>query len=270
MTMEELDRLLALEDGDAALVFLCGKRGREPQIGETRMAQARKKLGSAGMLPSSFIERPSYSAGEIAQSKLTDPGFRAVVDEAERLMGKALSPSDLQTLHSIRHWRGLPSGVMLMLLHYCAGEKKYITSMKQVDKEAGFWEKEGIDGEAEAERFITRKEASREATAKIYKRIGIFGREPGATEKRYVASWVEMGFSPEAIAIAYDKTTQNAGWPAWAYCDKIIRRWHENGWHTPEQIERNDKKTPAVQRNEAAGSYERNKEALRRVKGEGR
>jgi hypothetical protein len=267
MTIEELDRLLALDDGDAALIFLSFKRGREPAIGEHRMLQARRKLASAGMLPSDFAERPSCSHKEIAESKLTDPGFRAVVDETERLLGAPLSPSSLQTLHSIWRWRGLPPGVILLLLYHCAGGKKPLT-LRQLDKEAAAWEREGILDEEAAEAYIKKKEASRELSARVFSGLGICGREPSKTEKDYVASWLALGFTFEAIAIAYDRTVVNTGRLAWGYCDKILRRWHESGWHTPEQIESGDKKPPVVKNDSGASPYERNKAALRRIKGE--
>ncbi|MDR0325246.1 MAG: DnaD domain protein [Oscillospiraceae bacterium] len=271
MTIEELDRLLALADGDAALVFLSGKRGREPSLGEMRLLQARKKLAGAGMAPSSFTEYPSYSQKEIAQGMLTNPAFHAVADETERVLGKALSPSDLQRLYTIYHRRGLPPSVILLLLHYCAGEQERRArplTLTLMDKEAAVWEREGLFEEETAELYIHKREASREMSSRVFKSLGIFGREPSATEKNYVGQWLALGFTVEAVALAYDKTVVNTGKLAWGYCDKILRRWHEKGWHTPEQIEAYDKKPPPAKGGEVTGSYDRTREALKRVKGE--
>jgi DnaD/phage-associated family protein len=240
ITTEELERLLAIEDGDAALVFLAMKRGRELAIGEARLFAARKKLAGAGMLPSSFTERPSYSQSEIAKSKLTNPAFRAVVDETERLLGKALSPSDLQALHSIHKWRGLSPNAILLLLHYCASEQKRrgkSLTVRAIDREAEAWERAGVWDEEAAEIYIQKKEAAREISSKVFYKLGIFSREPSPTEKKYVAEWLGLGFTVEAIAIAYDKTIIGTGKMAWSYCDKIIKSWHEKGLHTSEQIE---------------------------------
>ena len=281
ITIEELDRLLAIEDGDAALVFLAAKRGREPDIGETRIFAARKKLSGAGMLPSSFAERPSYSQSEIARSKLTNPAFRAVVDETERVLGKVLSPSDLQTLHSIHKWRGLSPNAILLLLHHCAGEQsrkcKPLTA-RVLDREAEAWEREGIWEEEAAEAYIHKKEISREASSKVFYKLGIFSREPSPTEKRFVTEWLGLGFTVEAIAVAYDKTVTNTGKLAWSYCDKILRNWHEKGWHTPEQIEAGTQKPPTqesggstranVHHPETAGSVDRARQMLMQVRGE--
>jgi DNA replication protein DnaD len=271
MTIEEMDRLLAIEDGDAALVFLSAKRGREPNIGDTRLLQARKKLSGAGMLPSLYADRPSYSQSEIARSKLTDPGFSTVVDAAECLLGKALSPSDLQTLMGIRKWHGLPGNVVLLLLHYCHAEQQKrgrVFTLRQMDKEAQVWEREGILDEESAELYIERKERARDNASRVLRALGIFDRMPSATEKAYVASWLDMGFTVEAVALAYDKTVVNTGRLSWKYCDTILRRWHDKGWHTPGEIETFDIKTPSASKNDVTGSYDRNRKTIEKAKAE--
>jgi DnaD/phage-associated family protein len=268
----EIDRLLALNDGDAALVFLCGKRGIEPTIGGTQLYHARKKLSGAGILPSSFAPRPAYSQSEIARSLQSSPAFKTVADETERTLGKALSPSELQTLHSMHAWHGLPPGVLLLLLHHCASEQERLgktLTVRQMENEAKVWASEGFFTEESAEMYIQNKESRRERTSLTFRSLGISGRAPSATEKKYVARWLEMGFPIESIALAYDKTVVNTGKLAWGYCDSILRRWHEKGLHTPEEIDGQDKKPPVANNNRApqTGGYEKNKEALRRLKG---
>ena len=265
LTIEELDRLLLLDDGDAALLYLCNKRGKNPTLADARLREAQKKLSGAGLAPPIGAERPSYDAGEIKQGLLTDPGFFAVFNEAEKLLGRLLSSSDRQILFSIYRWRGLPPDVIIMLLHHCAEDKPPLT-MKRADREAAQWEEAGIADQDAAARYIEQKESSRAMFSKVFKSFGIFGRAPSEIEKKYVASWIDLGFSAEAIALAYAKTVDNTKWPAWKYCDTILRRWHERGWHTPEQVELYDK-NPAPAASGAGGGYDRTQAALRKVKG---
>ena len=273
LTIEELDRLLALDDGDAALIYLSAKRSRTPAWDAARLREARKKLSCAGLAPSVAVDRPTYDASEIARGMLTDPGYHTVVREAERLLGHALSHSEQQTLFSIYQWRAFQPGVMLILLHDCASEAgKRPFSLRQVEREAAVWDSEGICDEAAAESYIDRRNASRETSSKVYKGLGIFGREPSQTEKKYVASWLELGFNEQAIALAYDKTVINTGKLAWGYCDKILRRWHENGWHTPEQIEGLDKKPSAAKKavpSVNGGMVDRSRALLQKMREEG-
>ena len=50
-----------------------------------------------------------------------------------------------------------------------------------------------------------------------------------------------MGFSPEAVALAYDKTVLKCHELKWPYCNGILKRWHEAGLHTIEEIRAGDR-----------------------------
>ena len=65
-------------------------------------------------------------------------------------------------------------------------------------------------------------------------------RPPAATEEKYLLQWQEWGFPPEAVALAYDKTVLKCHELKWPYCNGILKRWHEAGLHSLEEIERRD------------------------------
>ena len=46
-----------------------------------------------------------------------------------------------------------------------------------------------------------------------------------------------MGFGPEAVALAYDKTVLKCHELKWAYCNGILKKWNEAGLHTVEEIQ---------------------------------
>ena len=50
-----------------------------------------------------------------------------------------------------------------------------------------------------------------------------------ASEEKYLTAWQDMGFSPEAVALAYDKTVLKCREFKWAYCNGILKRWHQAG-----------------------------------------
>ena len=45
--------------------------------------------------------------------------------------------------------------------------------------------------------------------------------------------------------LAYDKTIFYKKQLEWRYLNGILRRWHENGWHTPEEVQQGDAGKPA-------------------------
>ena len=59
----------------------------------------------------------------------------------------------------------------------------------------------------------------------------------------------DEGFSPEAVAIAYDRTLIKLGKLHWSYMDKIFQSWHAKKLHTPAEIEAGDsrRRAPAAE-----------------------
>jgi DnaD/phage-associated family protein len=70
--------------------------------------------------------------------------------------------------------------------------------------------------------------------------LGLGKRRAVETEERYIRSWIDMGFTVDAVALAYDKTVIYKKELNWRYLNGILRRWHEKGWHTAEEINRGD------------------------------
>ena len=66
--------------------------------------------------------------------------------------------------------------------------------------------------------------------------VGITGRTAVEGEQRFLHQWTEWGFGPEAVHMAYERTLLRTGSMKWPYCNGILRRWHDKGAHTPEEI----------------------------------
>ena len=61
-------------------------------------------------------------------------------------------------------------------------------------------------------------------------------RAAAPAEERYLGAWAEMGFPPETVAVAYDKTMLKCHELKWPYLNGILKRWHEKGLHTPAEV----------------------------------
>ena len=70
--------------------------------------------------------------------------------------------------------------------------------------------------------------------------LGLGDRRPVESEERYITDWMDKGFPPETVALAYDKTVFYKKELNWRYLNGILRRWHENGWHTEEEVRQSD------------------------------
>ena len=268
ITYEELDRLLGHADGNAALLYLHIRRSggfsmeraaRALKCTEAELFAAAGTLRALGLLEAEkpSKETPEYTAEDMAARAGADPAFEAVVREAEQALGHVLSSNDLRLLFGIYDYWGLGAEVIMVLLHHCveryqaasgAGRKP---TMRYVEKEARYWAGQEINTLDAAEELIRREAERRALTGQVKEVLQIYARDLTAGEKKYVEGWLSLGFSPEAIAIAYDRTVLSTGKLAWRYMDKILQSWAGKGLYTPEAIEAGDARRGA---NAAQGS----------------
>jgi DnaD/phage-associated family protein len=72
--------------------------------------------------------------------------------------------------------------------------------------------------------------------------LGISGRKPVSSEEKYLIKWMEAGYSPELVSLAYDQTILYRKEMNWSYLNAILRRWAEKGWRTAEDVEKGSRK----------------------------
>lgn len=266
-------RLLSEADGNAALLYLALLESTGPLSLETvrkrlrwnseELASAEKTLKQAGLLeeeigskdststripPQSGSETPperelpEYTANDIVRAMESAEEFRLLVGEAQRRLGKVLSNADLSTLFGLYDYLGLPAEVLYLLINYCITEsaKRYGNgrrpTMRQIEKEGYAWARRGIDTEERAAEYIKRLELMKSDVNQIMGVLQISGRSPSRPEERYITAWLEMGFGPEAVELAYDKTVLKCKELNWNYINSILKNWHEKNLHHPKDI----------------------------------
>jgi len=263
LTAQAAKRLLDRGDGDAALLYLALLRhhGSVPPrslAGELRwdrprIETAERTLRDLGLIapaetpPEPADEKPVYQRMEIAERLEGSAEFRNLTAEVERKLGKKLTTPDIGVLLGLNDYLGLPADVIYLLVCHCAeriqrryGEGRRPT-LRQIEKEGYAWARMGIDTQSEAAAYL-KKYAERQGALPRYMRALRLGdRLPVASEEKYLTSWQEMGFPPETVALAYDKTVLKCHELKWPYCNGILKRWHEAGLHTLEEVERGDK-----------------------------
>ena len=193
---------------------------------------------------------PEYRSEDIVRRSREDGAFSVILEEAARVIGHALSSSDMRLLFGIYDYLALPPEVILELLNYCAEdfEQRYGSSRRPsaraIEKEAYAWVNREIMTLEQAEEYILSQRSRRSGLGRFKAALGIQGRALTPTEEKYIASWLDLGFSEEAAAIAYDRTVANTGSLKWSYMNKIMLNWHEKALHTAEEIEAGDSRRP--------------------------
>lgn len=291
----DADKLISAGDGDSALLYIyLLRRGEAPDaelsaalgMDGKRLAAAASRLRGMGLLSAGegrvppAQELPEYTSEEVVRRSGEEPAFRGVLAEAERLLGHTLSGADTRTLFGIYDYLGLPVDVIMELMHHCADEArlKYgpgrVPRMRDIEKEAYIWANREIMTFEQAEEYIRSRARLRDEMEGVKRALGISGRPLAPSERKYVESWLELGFGAEALALAYDRTVTNTGQLKWSYMNKIVLSWHDKGLHSREEIERGDapRRSAAKPRTErpassGAGDLERMKKIYDKVRG---
>ena len=291
----DADKLISAGDGDSALLYIyLLRRGEAPDaelsaalgMDGKRLAAAASRLRGMGLLSAGERrvppdqELPEDTSEEVVRRSGEDPAFRGVLAEAERLLGHPLSGADTRTLFGIYDYLGLPVDVIMELMHHCADEArlKYgpgrVPRMRDIEKEAYIWANREIMTFEQAEEYIRSRARLRDEMEGVKRALGISGRPLAPSERKYVESWLELGFGAEALALAYDRTVTNTGQLKWSYMNKIVLSRHDKGLHSREEIERGDapRRSAAKPRTErpassGAGDLERMKKIYDKVRG---
>ena len=266
---QQADRLIGRGDGDAALLYLCllrADRGvtaqelqRKLKWSQLRLHAAETALQELGLIdrppeqkpPEPAQERPVYTADDLTDLLTGDAGFRMLVPQTEEKLGKRLKTADLQILAGLYDDLGLPADVIYLLVCHCVtrSEERYgpgrRPTLRQIEKEGYHWAQRGLFDQESASQYLRDWNVRRSAMSRYMQVLGLGDRRPVESEERYIADWMDKGFPPETVALAYDKTVFYKKELNWRYLNGILRRWHENGWHTPEEVQQGDAGKPA-------------------------
>lgn len=266
---QQADRLIGRGDGDAALLYLCllrADRGvtaqelqRRLKWSQLRLHAAETALQELGLIdrppeqkpPEPAQERPVYTADDLTDLLTGDAGFRMLVPQTEEKLGKRLKTADLQILAGLYDDLGLPADVIYLLVCHCVArsEERYgpgrRPTLRQIEKEGYHWAQRGLFDQESASRYLRDWNVRRSAMSRYMQVLGLGDRRPVESEERYITDWMDKGFPPETVALAYDKTVFYKKELNWRYLNGILRHWHENGWHTEEEVRQSDSRKPS-------------------------
>lgn len=287
------DQLIARGDGDAAILCLALLRHSDAEkarktlrwSGE-RTEKAWSVLKELGLVAQEAVPAPEkvvlepegppdYLRADIMVA-MQEGTFQSLYHAVERRLGKKLSDSDLKSLYEIYDFLGLPVEVILIMITRCVEEyqQRYgagrMPKMPMIKKSAYAWHRMGIDTAEAAEEYLKKQDALQKREREIFPLLDITNRLPVAREREYVTAWIDMGFSNDAIRLAYERTIMQKGSLNWPYMNSILKSWHSNGLHTVKEIQAGDtgrdrkKKEPTAQAKSFDESLRREMEWLKK------
>lgn len=259
LSAQAADRLVSMDSGDAALLYLHLLRHPDgkglpwpPQRFQSALDQLTAQgLANSGAQPAppdpEPLPPPEYSTEDVTAALSDESSFSALCDEVERRLGKKLSVNDLKTLLTLYDHLALPPEVILMLVTWCTQEvqRKYGPGRKpflsQIRKEGFIWARRGVDTIDAAEAHVKKLSLLRTREQEVLRLLNIPTRPLVERERAYIAAWDEMGFDDEAIYLAYERTVLKKQSMDWGYMNGILRRWHGKGLHTAAAVRTGDR-----------------------------
>ena len=293
--LRDAEVLLDSGDGDGALLYLylvknggvldADRAAAELRLSVRAVRLIARRLERLGLLDGGGTaderlperELPEYQAEDVVRRSQTDPAFQDLVKETQLILGRTLNSTDLKKLFGIYDDLALPAEVIMLLIHHCKeenderfGAARHL-GFAAIEREARDWFDREIVTYEQAESWLAELARRKSMLGQMQKAVGIRGRDLSATEKKYLLAWMDLGFGPEELALAADRTVTNTGELKWRYMNSIVQSWHSKGLHTVAQIERGDRKSPAADRRTVssapdASELERMKKLRERLK----
>ena len=277
----DVHKLLCAGNGDAALLYLYVRAGNDPagaayelSLSQGRIACAEAALRQLGLWPREEKriilpgECPAYSEEDVLSAMDRGSEFQALYGEVQRMLGRTLNTEELKILLGMHNYLGFGADMISVLVSYCRDRARQLgrlrpPSLRTIEKEAYLWAERGIETMEEAVAYIRTENLRRSRLGRLKQILQIYDRNLTATEEKYAHAWLEMGFDEEALRMAYDRTCTNTGSLKWPDMNGILKRWHEAGLHTADQVRSGDSKAQPKQERRELDSDEL--DAIRRM-----
>ena len=162
----------------------------------------------------------------------TSPTIRRLVEEAESMLGKTLSPALSGTLIQAHEDYGLPCEVILMLVAYANKIGRANTSY--IESTVRNWADSSILSIEAAEEKLRELDETAVAWKRCERAFGMTSRRaPSRNEGQYAHRWVfEWGMPDELLNEAYNRCVDNTGKVNMKYINAILERWYNAGVRT--------------------------------------
>jgi len=169
--------------------------------------------------------RKSLLPTEIAERIAESQEIALLFKSAEGSLKRVLTFDDQRTILWIYDHLGMSADIIMMLIAYCCSVGR--TNMGYIEKAALDWNEKNIATHEQAENEILLMQRSFTFEAKVQSRLKMQNKLT-ASQKKYIDEWARMDMSVDLVELAYDKTVDATGKPAFQYMNKILVKWHDN------------------------------------------
>ena len=171
--------------------------------------------------------------------ELTDKSNGYMLKDIGKLLGRTLSPSEVETYIGWKKDFKFSSELILILIEYCASKGK--TNFRYIEKVAIAWNEMNIKTIDDAQNYIRKTEDKWGTYREILKFLGIRNTDIMKPQEDLLEKWTSTyGYSLEVIKKACDICFQRLNRADFKYIDGILSSWHKNKLKTLQDIEKKE------------------------------
>lgn len=197
----------------------------------TNSAQMQQSASQKANLPPRRLPKPDNAF--IAKRSAESEEISVILQEAQTILGRALSPGLSSGLVMLHDDYGLPVDVILMLLQYAKSRNHDNTSY--IESVGKSWAAEGITSHERAEQKLRLLDEISSAWRRLQSILCIDRRSPSLKEEQFALTWIsEWHFTDAMIREAYNRCIDATGKMKLSYMNKVLENWHQKGISTPE------------------------------------
>lgn len=236
------DANCSLREAENALAFWCKagilvskNESKAEQVSEKKVPTAQKPEKQEKKLARAD-EIPTYSVSELNGMMDRRQSLRAMVNEAQQILGKMFNTYEINLLLGMVDYLELDEDYILLLLAHCARiEKK---GLRAIERYAISLIDRGITTSAALEEQVQILEAQHTLEGKVRSIFGMKSRSLTEKERKMIGAWIGFGYGEDVIRRAYEITVDAIHEPSMQYTNAILDRWHAEGLKTLDEIDR--------------------------------
>ena len=240
------DRELLIDNGEM-LTPAAAVDTAAPQCGRSQIPEPKK--------PHTVVSRAQRPDSAFVSDLLRKNTYlAALLEEAQSVLKKPLSPGDTATVVMLYDTFGLPCEVIAILLNYL--DSIGSANMRALEKYGIRWADEGIKTVADAQHEIVRMTESSKAWESVSKLLGIRSiGNPTRSQLEHADRWLNIWcFSDEMITEAYERCVNTKGEYNIRYINAILKKWYEKGIKSMDSLKEAEAGAKTPQKRKARSS----------------
>lgn len=236
--------VLLFTDEGGNVKFVPKEKSASPAPAAKAAETAAKRIDAPVCIPKPTME-------QIAARIQEDENVRGLLTEVQMILGRTFGLDMQSTLLTLFDTYGLQKEIILTLVQHLSETGRGATAtILRIGK---IWAEREINTLDAANEYIKNDTEVQRLFAKLRIDTGISNPRPTAKQSEYLLAWQQMGLSYELILKAYEETVERTGKLSFAYMNKILRNWYEQGFKTPDAVDTAKNKTAAARKAEKNG-----------------